>query len=287
MHGIGKNLATGSVMLTCALALAGCTGGITGPATTVAPGSVQLGMVRSSLSTIATVQTASTSSRHLTNAIVTINEIDAHIVGTGWQPIMTQPISVDLLHLDGQQMTALGIGQLPTGHINRLRLLLDPASAFVTDAKGNSTKLELPDQGVIKVIGKLDLDNCSAGTVILDFDPKIRIDRDDECGNEGCDDHHHQSSGGASFRLRSKATIRTEEVQGACGGGSDGGAGPGSGGGGGQCGNGNTVCTADQICHNGDCVDPCLGVTCKMGSSCIKGQCVSSDPCSAESSDDD
>jgi hypothetical protein len=275
MLGIGgKGFATGTMVLTCAFAL-GCSGGM-------APGSVQLGLVRSTESTAMTVQTASTSSHKLVDAVVTINEIDAHVVGSGWQPVMTQPISVDLLHLDGQQMTALGLGQLPTGHINRLRLVLDTTNAFVTDAGGHSSALELPNNGVIKVVGDLDLDNCAAGTVILDFDPKIRNDSDDECGNSGC--NHHKQASGESFRLRSKATIRTEEVQGMCGGGGTGGSG---GGNGGQCGNGNTVCTPDQICRNGDCVDPCLGVTCGNGSTCIKGQCVSNDPCQDPDHDND
>jgi hypothetical protein len=181
-------------------------------------------------------------------------------------------------------MTALGIGQLPTGHINRLRLQLDTSNAFVTDAGGNSSKLELPNNGVIKVVGDLDLDNCAAGTVIVDFDPRIRNESDDECGNSGCHDDDDHSHG---FRLRSTATIHTEEVQGSCGGNGGNGGSGGGGGPSGQCGNGNTVCTPDQICHNGDCIDPCLGVTCNAGSSCIKGQCVSDDPCASQDPDHD
>jgi hypothetical protein len=277
MFGIdGTKIATCTTALACALALGGCGGGM-------APGSVQLGLVKSPQTQAMTVQSASTSAHKIVNAIVTINEIDAHVKGTGWTPIMTTPISVDLLHLDGQQFTALGIGQLPTGRINRLRMVLDQTNGFVTDASGNSTRLELPNHGVIKIAGKLDLDGCAAGTLIVDFDPKIRTSSDDECGDEDCDDHH-SSTGARSYRLRSKATIHTEEVQGQCNGGGPGG-GPGPGGGT-QCGNGNTTCTADQICKNGDCIDPCLLVTCGSGLTCIKGTCVSEDPCNDHDSDD-
>ena len=65
--------------------------------------------------------------------------IYAHVMGHDWTPIMTTPITVDLLQLDQKSITALGLGALPQPRIDRLRLVLDPDNAFVVDAKGTKT----------------------------------------------------------------------------------------------------------------------------------------------------
>jgi hypothetical protein len=266
-----KHSFTASALLTCALALGGCGSGD-------APGTVQLGLVSAggvSAQSLG-VDPLHTSAPKLVSAIVTVQQIDVHAKGGGWTPIMTTPISVDLLNLDQQKMTMLGLGQLPQGQFDKLRMLLDDKGAFVVDAKNNKTVLEVPDSGVIKVIGNIDLDSCGAGTVILDFDPKITTASNDQCGDHSkC--NNNGGSSGDHFVLRCRATIKTEEIHGQCS--SDGGAsGPPTGQ---QCGNGNTVCDPDQICKNGDCLDACFNVSCPTGSSCIKGQCVSNDPCAS------
>jgi uncharacterized protein DUF4382 len=266
MRGIdGKQLGT-SALLISALALGGCGGMVEGQ-----PGMVHVGLV-SAGGTVqsASVQAASKSSgRKLVSAIVTITQIDAHLKGGNWTPIMTTPISVDLLQLDKKSTTALGIGALPQPRVDQLRLVIDPKSAFVVDDKGNKTALEIPDSGTVKVVGVLDFDGCSTGGVILDFDPRITTDKDDECGSHnGCNDKS------THYVLRCRATLKTEEVHGMC---CDPDPTPVPGPG--QCGNGNVTCSPDQICKNGDCIDACFGVTCGTGTSCIKGQCVSNDPC--------
>jgi hypothetical protein len=268
MRGIDGRLFATPVLVTCALALGGCGD--------LAPGNIQLGLVGADSVATESVSAASAhhASKKLTSAFVTINEIDARVHGGSWQPLLTDPISVDLLSLDHQRMTGLGIGQLPSGRIDRLRLVLATNDAFVIDAAGHKSHLEVPN--ILKVVGRLDLDSCAAGTVILDFDPKIRTDADDECQSG------HDDRGVTRYRLRSTATVRTEEVHGACGGGG----GPGPTPSPGQCGNGNTVCAPDQICKNGDCLDACFGVACGPGTSCIKGQCVSNDPCNDHDADD-
>jgi hypothetical protein len=284
MFGIGGyRLSTFSSALACAITIGGCN--VAG-----APGSMQLGLIHTASRTTESVHP----SHHITNAMVVITEIDANVEGTGWVPIMTQTIPVDLLHLDDQTVTALGIGQLPMGRIDRLRMVLDPMTAFVVDASGARTKLTLPKKGIVEVVGKLDLDGCTTGTMILDFDPKIRTSYEDECGDRDCDDLT------ATYRLRSKASIRFEEVHGQCppGGGPSSGVPCGNGNvvcapgqvcspsgdcmnppAAGHCGNGNVVCAPGQLCMNGDCIDLCAGVSCGSGEVCMLGICVSTDQC--------
>jgi hypothetical protein len=266
MIGIDSKLSfTASALLTCAVALGGC-------GSADAPGTVHLGLVSAGGVNAQSYDPLHTSAPKLVSAIVTVQQIDVHAKGGGWTPIMTTPLSVDLLALDQQKMTALGLGTLPQGQFDKLRLLVDDKGAFVVDAKGNKTQLEVPDTGVIKVIGDLDLDSCGAGTVILDFDPKITTASNDECGDHSnC--NNNNSNSGNHYVLRCRATIKTEDVHGQCNGGS----GPPPTGQ--PCGNGNVVCDADQICKNGDCIDACAGVTCGNNQVCIKGECVSKDPC--------
>jgi hypothetical protein len=290
-----SKLSLGTAAIACALALGGCDSG------ELPPGNVQLALVQADQSQLRAL-TSNATQQSMANAFVTITEIDARVHGAGWVPLMTDPTPVDLLHLDKQQITVLGIGKLPTGHVEKLRLILDPKDAFVITKGGVKSPLQLPSGGTLEVVGKLDLDGCAAGTLILDFDPKIRTDADDECSmqNQGCDnqkggkEHQHDRDRGDSdgksgngsgngnqthvtYHLRALATLRTEEIKGSC---TPGSPPPPAGN---QCGNGNTVCSPDQICKNGDCLDPCFGVTCQGGTTCFKGECVSNDPCAQSS----
>jgi hypothetical protein len=273
MLGISDSKFSTSAALACAFLIGGCGGDL-------APGNVQVALVKADSSSVRSLQASNTHhhEREIANAIVVLKEIDAHVHGVGWQPVMTDPTPVDLVNLDQQRLTILGITKLPSGRIDRLRLVLDPTNAFVITKGGVKRPLELPEGGVVNVVGRLDLDGCAAGTVIVDFDPQFRTSGDDECGCDGA------SGTACPCRARvgrHRATLRTEEVKGACT--PDGGGNPPPTGG--QCGNGNTVCAPDQICKNGDCLDPCFGVTCTGSKVCFKGQCVSTDACSQDSDD--
>src|SRR5579884_1547321 len=60
---------------------------------------------------------------NIASAIVIVDEIDAKVNGT-WTPLVTTTASIDLLKLDNQTLTTLGIGTLPQGHVSELRLKL-------------------------------------------------------------------------------------------------------------------------------------------------------------------
>jgi hypothetical protein len=197
----------------------------------------------------------------IVSAIVTINEIDAKVSGT-WTPVVTTPQTVDLFTLDHKTVNTLGFVKLPTGHVSELRFVLDQIGDYVVLKSGDKKPLEVPDNGILKVDGKLDFDSCATGVVILDFDPKIKIE------TEGAK---------KEYELTCKARIKTEEVKGACGG--DGGtssADMAKGGGSstdmsGPC--DNVVCMMSQVCivqgGNPVCMDTCTSLVCTGGQVCV------------------
>jgi hypothetical protein len=236
-----------AAVLATALFACGCLGGAP------SPGMVQLALTGAGSYTPDHVQPERAS--HVVSAFVKIDEIDAR-VGIGWIPLTTTPVTIDLLALDQQKLTTLGIGKLPSGHVRALRLVLDEVGDYVVLADGRHKPLEVPDNGVVIVKGDLDLDSCAAGILILDFDPRIIV--------EQCDDFRE-------YELLSTASIRTEEVSGSCQPGVDGGGNDGGGkdgGGGVQC--GNQVCDPNtQICFNGQCMtNPCLNKICNPPTTC-------------------
>ena len=188
------------------------------------------------------------------SAIVTINEIDARVNGQ-WAPIMTTPETLDLLALDNKSITTLGIAKIPAGHIDELRFQMDQVGDYVVLKNGSKLPLIVPNSGVVKVTGKLDLDACAAGLLIFDFDPHIIV--------EDIKDGH-------VYELTCNAHIKTDEVKGACGnhtGGSDGGSptpAPDMAGGPNAC--TGVVCMMGQICvvQGGApvCMDTCTNLVC-------------------------
>src|SRR6185312_8388699 len=105
------------------------------------------------------------------SAVVIVKEIDAR-VGGKWTPLTTVNQPIDLLQLDNKTITSLGITALPAqGKIDKLRLVLDEIGDYVVLKSGDKKPLEIPVNGVVDIDGKLDLDACVSGIVILDFDP--------------------------------------------------------------------------------------------------------------------
>jgi hypothetical protein len=185
------------------------------------------------------------------SAIVTITEIDAKVNGS-WTPLVTTSQTVDLLKLDNKTVSSLGIATIPPGHISELRFKLDEIGPYVQLKSGDKKPLEVPVNGIVSVDGKLDLDSCAAGIVILDFDPHIKVE--DEPGRR-------------EYELTCKARIKTEEIKGACGG-SDGGA---TGDMSNPC--DVRVCMMNQICvltggGGTDCLDTCSSLVCALPAVC-------------------
>ncbi len=198
---------------------------------------------------------------------VIVTEIDARVNGK-WVPIGTQRQTIDLMKLDGQVFTSLGVTKLPSGKVDKLHIKLDEVGDYVVLKSGAKKPLEVPKDGDIDVTGKLDLDSCMTGIVIVDFDPHLK--REDEGDRK-------------EWELAPAAHIKTEELAGKCGpdGGSGGGSDGGSGGhdGGGSC--TGVVCPAGDVCVNGSCVtDPCKNVLCPTGEVCVNGVCTTANPCS-------
>lgn len=191
------------------------------------------------------------------SAVVIVNEIDARVNGA-WIPVVTTAQPIDLLKLDNKTVSSLGVVKLPAGHISELRFVLDEIGDYVVLKSGAKKPLEVPRDGVVEVEGKLDLDACAAGIVILDFDPHIKVE--DEPGRR-------------EYELLCRAHVKTEELKGGCGGGgSDGGSGtpdmisapnPCS----------NVVCMMNQICvvQNGapSCMDTCTSLVCSAPEVCV------------------
>ncbi|HEY2747300.1 MAG TPA: hypothetical protein VGL86_21910, partial [Polyangia bacterium] len=124
----------------------------------------------------------------------------------------------------------------------------------VVDKSGDKKPLMVPDSGVVKVEGKLDLDACAAGILIFDFDPHIIV---------------QQVKDGPIFELTCNAKIKTDDTKGACGNT----AGPDMAGGGGMDPCSNVVCMMNQVCvvQNGApvCVATCNNVVCPAPEVCV------------------
>lgn len=206
------------------------------------------------------------SGSEVASVIVTVKEIDLEVRGKGWVPVVTTPQTIDLLALDGKPLTTLGVAQLPAGRVKGMRFLLDDAGAKVILKDGKTAKLELPDHGVLQVKGSFHVGPCAAGTVLVDFDPKLEKERD-------------RKTGAVEYALRCKAHVKTESTTSTCDGPDGGGAGGSDGGrrdggGGDPC--AGVVCAPGESCVGGQCVaDPCFGVVCAPGERCDNGVCVS------------
>lgn len=243
-----------ALITTIALSLFGCSGGDQ-------PGQVQFALVGADhiqLFDLTTATPENTTPSEVVSAIVIVDEIDAR-VGGKWTPLVTAQQSIDLLKLDNKTLNTLGVANLPSGHIDELRLKLDEIGDYVVLKSGAKKPLEVPVDGIVKVTGKLDLDSCAAGIVILDFDPKIKTE--DEPGRR-------------EYELLCSAHVKTEEVKNACGGGVGGGSDGGGAGGNDMAGNpcNGVICPSGQSCSvQGGvavCGDPCNGIVCPSGQVC-------------------
>ncbi len=248
-----------------ALAMVGCAGQISGQ-----PGDVTFSLTGAS-DTVQLFDANYQSYCHqnkdwtVVSAIVTVNEIDAKISGS-WVTLEQTPEQVDLLTLDDKALSTLGVGTIPAGKVTELRMVLDQLSDYVVLQNGDKKPLTVPDSGFINITGKIDLDSCAMGTMILDFDPHIST---------------FTHPGLHDYILSANAKIKTTEIKNGCGGGMAGGGGSAGGGGGGggavtppTCGT-SADCATGDVCRLNQCVtDKCSGVTCATGQICDDGSCI-------------
>jgi hypothetical protein len=193
------------------------------------------------------------------SAVVTVHEIHVSVPGDGWIPVSMAPIQVDLMKLDGKTLASLGVTTLPANRV--CKMLFRISDGYVVLKNGQKKALDIPDNGIIKVVGDIKVDQCASGIVIVDFDAKITV--------------HN-----GSYSLRCLATVKTQKTHGSCNG-KDGGATPDlapTPDQGGSC--TGVVCGPGEVCQNGMCVgDPCAGVICAPTEMCQGGVCVPKDPC--------
>ena len=264
---------TYTMITALALAVAGC-----GGMSQLQPGEVQVALTGAEDVVLFNKPTNDADKPHygVVGAVVTIEQIDAY-VNKKWVPIMTTPEKVDLFKLDKKTLSTLGIASLPSGRVDALRMKLNQIGDYVVLKDGTKKPLLVPDNGYVKITGKIDLDSCSAGTLIVDFDPHIDVDWLD---------------GRRVYQLTCKASIKTAELHHVCPP-TDPGTTPdgGSGGNGHQCDMSKPpMCTSSAQCKNGQvcsssgqCIpDPCVGVSCMPGQICAGGACVP-DPCAGVS----
>ncbi|MBI2375472.1 MAG: DUF4382 domain-containing protein [Deltaproteobacteria bacterium] len=111
----------------------------------------------------------------LTEIVVDIDEVKAHVAGTGWVSVMReQVVTVDLLKLQAK-VGELGFADIPPGKVTQIRLhVVEGSAPYVTTPDGVQHKLETPSgmQSGLKLKGMWDLDSCSSTHITLVFDKK-------------------------------------------------------------------------------------------------------------------
>jgi hypothetical protein len=200
----------------------------------------------------------------IVSVVVIIDEIDAEVDGVpGKQPVFIGPKAVDLMKLDNTTFASLGITKFPVGHIHELELKLDEIGDYVQLKNGDKHPLEIPVSDIIEVECGLDVQPCGAGTIILDFDPKLKTE------DEGTQRREYE--------ILPQVKIKTAKMSGSCGGGGgpDGGTLGKDGGSADMSGpspdmtQSCPVCAPNEICQNFTCVpNPCNGVVCAPGEFC-------------------
>jgi hypothetical protein len=139
----------------------------------------------------------------LTQIVVTIARIEAKVDRDdrdSWVTVVNGPRTIDLLSLQGASFASLGIGQLPGGETDALRLVIDDAgSNYVVTATGQTLPLVI-GQATIRVAGDFDEQPCAAGFLTLEFAGKPSI----ELRTDG------------AFVLRPVIRLRDVEVSGSC-----------------------------------------------------------------------
>jgi hypothetical protein len=211
--------------------------------------------------------------------VVTIDEVSAHVAGGGWVTLANQQATVDLLSLQGGTFALLGVTQLPAGKITQMRLHVVPGGLdyVTTSADGAQHPLITPsgEESGIKIIGGFSLRECDTGNITLDFDGKNSI-------------FTHPTGSGDEWILRPVIRVKSVQATVDCSDGGTGGGGTGGTGGGGAGGGGGGGGDSDGTDGGGGSgggggggvpiqtgnPDPCANVTCSTGQICYNGSCT-------------
>lgn len=240
-----------SIPMVAALALsmvAGCTGGGAGEQ----PGEVTFSLTGADniqlFDATYTTYCQKNNDWSVVSAIVTIDEIDAKVNGQ-WVAIEKSPEQVDLLKLDNKTLSTLGIATIPAGKVSGLRLVINQLNDYVILKNGQQKPLTVPDNGIVNIDGKIDLDSCAMGTLILDFDPHISA---------------FTHPGLHDYILSCTAKIKTKELKNGCSGSDDMA--------------GSNQPPPDMAGAPADMTDLCHNVACQPGTACepSTGMCVAS-----------
>ncbi len=203
--------------------------------------------------------------------LVRVEEVTAHVAGSGWIVVSATPVDVDLLLLGAPStVTLLGSVALPAGTVTQLRLLLAPSAVdrgtvdpvdHVVLASGAPAPLEVPsgEQSGVKILGPFTIAPCGATEVTLELDTPRSL-------------WIHRTGGVERWILRPVIRPRiTEGNATTCPT-----SGVASGGGGGDAGG---ACERDddclsQTCVAGTCAPAGPGGACATDAGCTSGACL-------------
>jgi hypothetical protein len=201
-------------------------------------------------------------STDVTEIVVTIVKVEAHVAG-GWVVLGDTTATIDLLKLQGGTFAQLGVAAMPSGKVTQIRLYVkEDGPNYVTTPDGEHHPLTVPSgpESGIKIKAGFDWPACGVGNLTIDFD-----------GNKSIMVHPKGAGAGDEWLLRPVVRLKSVTASGdGCG--PDGGVIP-------------PVDMPDGGMSAPDAgnvppvmmlppADPCASVTCGDGLICYNGQCM-------------
>ncbi|MCB9654770.1 MAG: DUF4382 domain-containing protein [Deltaproteobacteria bacterium] len=106
-------------------------------------------------------------------AIVHIDEVTAHVEGTGWVELLSTDdlVEVDVLKLASHTVD-LGLGNIPPGRVTQVRLhVASDSHPYVLTSSDTQVALKVPSgsQSGIKIKGNWDIGPCATATIALEL----------------------------------------------------------------------------------------------------------------------
>lgn len=102
---------------------------------------------------------------------VTINEIEVHPTGSGWQSFVTEEMEFELLALEGRE-SLLAAAELEDGKYTKIRLRVQ--EGYLIDNEGERCDLKVPS-GKIDVPVPFEIDAGATTSMLLDFDAEKSV----------------------------------------------------------------------------------------------------------------
>lgn len=101
----------------------------------------------------------------ITKALVNISHIEVHLIGAGWQTIVEEPQTFDLIEIKNAK-ELLGEANLTAGHYTQIRLQIENASVTIDETEYN---LKIPSKSV-NLISPFQIEANKTTTLTIDFD---------------------------------------------------------------------------------------------------------------------